>query len=69
MGTSYWKTLKTVENLAEKPDLTLGTCLNLAKLYFGACPNMAKLSFGGVIKLENWLKTVENLAEKPDLKH
>jgi hypothetical protein len=53
MGTSYWKTLKTVENLAEKPDLTLGTCLNLAKLYFGACPNMAKLSFGGVIKLEN----------------
>jgi hypothetical protein len=53
MGTSYWKTLKTVENLAEKPDLTLGTCLNLAKLYFGACPNMAKLSSGGVIKLEN----------------
>jgi hypothetical protein len=41
-----WKTLKTVENLAEKPDLTLGTCLNPAKLYFGACLNLAKLSFG-----------------------
>jgi hypothetical protein len=40
MGRSYWKTLKTVENLAEKPDLTLGTCLNLAKLSFGACPNL-----------------------------
>jgi hypothetical protein len=25
MATSYWKTLKTVENLAEKPDLTPGT--------------------------------------------
>jgi hypothetical protein len=25
MATSYWKTLKTVENLAETPDLTPGT--------------------------------------------
>jgi hypothetical protein len=35
MITSCWKTLKTVENLAEKPDLTLGTCLNLANSFLG----------------------------------
>jgi hypothetical protein len=35
MVTRYWKTLKTAENLAEKPDLTIGSCLNLAKLVVG----------------------------------
>jgi hypothetical protein len=35
MITSCWKTLKTVENLEEKPDLTLGTCLNLANSFLG----------------------------------
>jgi len=35
MMTRYWKTLKTAENLAEKPDLTIGSCLNLAKLFVG----------------------------------
>jgi hypothetical protein len=35
MVTRYWKTLNTVENLAEKSALTLGSCLNLAKLFVG----------------------------------
>jgi hypothetical protein len=36
MATCYWKTLKTVQNLAGKTCLKLlGTCLNLAKLLFG----------------------------------
>jgi hypothetical protein len=35
MATSYWKTLKTVDNLAEKPDNTPGTCLILANSFLG----------------------------------
>jgi hypothetical protein len=35
METSYWKTLKTVENIGEKPDLQLGTCLNLVNSFVG----------------------------------
>jgi hypothetical protein len=34
MATSYWKTLKTVENLAEKPDLTPGTLPKSGKIIF-----------------------------------
>jgi hypothetical protein len=35
IAMGYWKTLKTIENLAEKPDLTLRTCLNVTKLFLG----------------------------------
>jgi hypothetical protein len=49
MVTRYWKTLKTAENLAQKPDLTIGICLNLAKLFVGGvmkfheiCKNLQK---------------------------
>jgi hypothetical protein len=35
METSYWKTFKILGNLGEKPDLTLGTCLNLANSFVG----------------------------------
>jgi hypothetical protein len=35
MATSYWKTLKTVNNLAEKPDNIPGTCLILANSFLG----------------------------------
>ncbi len=37
MATSSWKTLKTVENLAGKPELTMGSCLILANSLFSRC--------------------------------
>jgi hypothetical protein len=40
----YWKTLKTIENLAEKPDLTLRTCPNVTKLFLGCDQIFVKIS-------------------------
>jgi hypothetical protein len=39
MVTSYWKTLKTVENLADKPHLTLAKLSKTVELFFGVCTN------------------------------
>lgn len=33
MVTNYCKTPKILNNLAEKPDLTLGTCVNLTNSF------------------------------------
>jgi hypothetical protein len=56
--TRFWKTLKTVENLAEKRHLTIGSCLKLAKLFVGGvmkwreiCKNLQKN-----ILLRNWVQ-------------
>jgi hypothetical protein len=49
MVTRYRKTLKTVENLAEKPDLTLGSCLHLEKLFV----------VGGVMKFARICKNLK----------
>jgi hypothetical protein len=45
MATSSWKTLKTIENLAGKPDLTMRSCLILANSFF---PGVIK--FGRILK-------------------
>ncbi len=41
MATSFWKTVKTVQNLAENPCLTVETCLNLVNFLLG-CDQICK---------------------------
>jgi len=45
VATSSWKTLKTIENLAGKPELAMGSCLILANSFF---PGVIK--FGRILK-------------------
>ncbi len=45
MATSSWKTLKTIENLAGKPELTMGSCRILANSF---SPGVIK--FGRILK-------------------
>jgi hypothetical protein len=61
MVTSYCKTLKIINNLAEKPDLTLETCVNLANSF------LAKFSkkFKRIFSLKkHWVQFCTSLPRK-----
>jgi hypothetical protein len=61
MVTSYCKTLKIINNLAEKPDLTLETCVNLTNSF------VAKISktFKRIFSLKKiWVQFCTSLPRK-----
>jgi hypothetical protein len=68
MVTRYWKTLKTVENLADKPHLTLAKLSKTLELFFGGVNKLAKLLriFKRTFHFKNffWVQVCTSLPEK-----
>jgi hypothetical protein len=70
MATSFWKTVKTVENLSENPclkgysidgDKFLENCQNSRKCLGKSLPNSRNLSKSGVIKFDKICKHLQQV--------